>query len=106
MALPKSDMIAMLDPVTDFGGLPTITNLRKTQQTMADHQAQKNALQMSCKKLEQKKWYHTLAIQSVIALLSGGFVALLLYAFNPPITQKKSGDSLTSEKQDWRKVLA
>lgn len=38
--------------------------------------------------------------------MSAGVVAALLYLFNPPITQLKRTDDLTSEKQAWWKVLA
>jgi len=46
-----------------------------------------------------------LGTQLVISLLTGIITVILLYIFNPPITQNTRKDSFVKEGQNWKSVL-
>jgi hypothetical protein len=105
---PSTSFSNLLDPLAinkmqfDNSLKQTPLDYEKTQKVFDNNQEQ----QKLCKKVETKKWYHILATQAIIALIPSGITVLLLYIFNPPMTQLKRTDDMTSEKQDWKKVLA
>lgn len=95
----------LIDPALDVKSLPNIAELGQTQRILEEQSEKKEILQLQCKKAEDKKWYHIWLAQGILAIAAAGLVAILCYAVNPPITQKKRKDGYTSEKQDWKKVL-
>lgn len=98
---------SLIDPATNFKNLPSLTDLKNSEKIFEEQNEQKKLLeQHQHEKQKDKKWYHFWLGQGILALVAAGITAVLLYVFNPPITQQKRRDELTSEKQNWVKVLA
>ncbi len=97
---------SLIDPVTNFQNIPGLVDLKRKEEVYTDQQQQKQILEKECKKQGEKKWYHAWLTQSILAIVGSGFTAVMLYIFNPPISQQKRRDEFTSEKQSVVKVLA
>lgn len=95
----------IIDPITNFQSIPGLVDLKEKTQVFENQKEQKKILENQCKKQEVKKWYHFWITQGMLALVVAGITAILLYIFNPPMTQRKRKDEYTSEKQSFVKVL-
>jgi hypothetical protein len=107
--LPIYQDTSLIDPATNFNELPSLTDLKQSEKIFEEQNEQKKILEQHHQIREQqkeKRWYHFWLGQGILALAAAGITAILLYVFNPPITQQKRRDELTSEKQNWVKVLA
>ena len=97
---------SLIDPVTNFRNIPGLVDLKQKDQIFEDQKEQKKILEKQCKKQEDKKWYQGWLAQGILAIVSSGLTVILLYVFNPPMTQQKRRDDYTSEKQSVLKVIA
>lgn len=88
----------VIDPTTNFQNIPTLVDLKEKQQIFQDQSEQKKIFESQAKNRE-KKWYAPWLGQGALALASVAIVATSLYLINPPLTQKKRKDELTSETQ-------
>jgi hypothetical protein len=100
------DGIQRYDPSTKLTAIPTQTEAR--EMLHADRQEHTETLLNAAKNKNSSKINLLTKIygtQIGLAIASALISAGLLYWVNPPITQYKRKDTITSEKQDYRKVL-
>lgn len=84
---------------------PSFVAREEMQQKRKIREKQKQIIQQEKQKEVASTWRMILWTHLSIAIIAGIVAAIILYVFNPPITQTHDHDEFTQESQNWVAVL-